>query len=224
MAYERFKKIKDAMQRKEAKVFLIRHGSTDLNGDSSDTSVDRIRGWIDVPLNDKGREDAKLAAKKLKKEMPSVIYSSDLSRAKETAHIIEQENAYKAPIVLSKDLRPWNLGIYQGQETKSIIDELNSMVKFDHIIPKDGESFEQFRTRFLSKLSKIIEQAIKDNSTIFITTHYRNLKTCEAWTQAGMNPDLSINIETMITDTFKTGEVYSVDIKKYEESHNAHKI
>lgn len=199
------------IKQSEPKVFLIRHGSTDFNGESG-LSEDRIRGWLDVPLNVKGKEDAHKAAKKLAKEHPEMIYSSDLVRAFETAQIIDKQ--FHVPIVKSNHLRPWNLGAMQGKYTKDILHELNDMIKFEHKIPKDGESFKTFRVRFLSELQKIVNQAKKDNSTIFITTHYRNLKTCDAWVQKGMPLDFSVDVETMLSDSFKPGEIYEFPMKK----------
>ena len=35
------------------KIYVIRHGATALNSQNGDGSVDKIRGWSDVPLSDK---------------------------------------------------------------------------------------------------------------------------------------------------------------------------
>ena len=47
------------------KIILIRHGSTKLNSESGNTSPDKIRGWQDVPLDDRGVQESHEAAKEL---------------------------------------------------------------------------------------------------------------------------------------------------------------
>jgi broad specificity phosphatase PhoE len=206
-----FKKVMKAV--KKPGIWLIRHGATDFNGEGG-TSVDKIRGWIDVPLNAVGIEDAHKAAKKVKKDAIDAVYSSDLSRAKQTALIIHTDNKIKAPIIYSQDLRPWNLGIYEGKETSKVIDDLNRMVKNEDIVAPQGESFKAFRERYLNAVKKIMMEAVTKHEQILIITHYRNLKTLDAWIQNGAPDNMEVDKNVMIKDSFKTGEVYPVNLDK----------
>lgn len=61
---------------------LIRHGSTEWN------VLGKLQGQLDTELNDAGREQARKLGQRLKPESWDGIISSDLFRAKETAHII----------------------------------------------------------------------------------------------------------------------------------------
>lgn len=61
---------------------LVRHGVTDWNLEG------RMQGKNDIPLNAEGRKQAELLGKRLSGETWDRIYSSDMSRARETADII----------------------------------------------------------------------------------------------------------------------------------------
>lgn len=86
---------------------LIRHGESVANRDK------RIQGQLDYPLSAEGKQQARLIAKWLKSDKIDAIYSSDLSRAYDTAQEIA---AYHQGIVVQQrtDLREILLGRFQG--------------------------------------------------------------------------------------------------------------
>jgi alpha-ribazole phosphatase len=63
-------------------IFLVRHGETTWNKDR------RFQGRLDVPLNDLGREQARALAEEARGEQIAALWSSPLSRARETAEIV----------------------------------------------------------------------------------------------------------------------------------------
>ncbi|WP_156289900.1 histidine phosphatase family protein [Oceanobacillus salinisoli] len=63
-------------------ICFIRHGETDWN------AVGRLQGRTDIPLNNKGRKQAKQCGAYLHKQKFDVVITSPLKRAKETAEII----------------------------------------------------------------------------------------------------------------------------------------
>lgn len=63
---------------------FIRHGQTDWNAE------DRLQGSSDIPLNDRGREQAAEAVDVLRGTDWTAVVSSPLARARETAQIISE--------------------------------------------------------------------------------------------------------------------------------------
>ncbi len=67
-------------------IILVRHGQTPWNKDKI------FRGSKDIPLNDQGREEARLAGEWLKGEKIDLAYTSPLSRSRDTAQAIAQHH------------------------------------------------------------------------------------------------------------------------------------
>jgi broad specificity phosphatase PhoE len=67
-------------------ILLARHGETDDNVPPA-----RVQGRRDVPLNARGREQARALARTAAAESPRALWSSQLARARETAAIVGAE-------------------------------------------------------------------------------------------------------------------------------------
>jgi alpha-ribazole phosphatase len=91
---------------------LVRHGQTDWNLQG------RYQGQSDVPLNENGRLEAHALARRLKDRFFSVIYTSDLERARETAEILAA--SLQVPITCDDRLREINQGEWEGQLVEDI--------------------------------------------------------------------------------------------------------
>lgn len=63
-------------------IYLARHGETEWNRDR------RFQGQLDVPLSDAGREQARALAERAAREDLAALWTSPLSRARETAEIV----------------------------------------------------------------------------------------------------------------------------------------
>ena len=74
-----------------SKIYIIRHGQTDLNKNHV------LQGRVDEPLNEDGLRQAKFAAALLRTLDVSIdqVWSSPLQRAKDTAEIIADEYVTK---------------------------------------------------------------------------------------------------------------------------------
>lgn len=74
-------------------LYLVRHGETDWN------RARRIQGRTDIPLNDVGREQARVTGSLLTRRPITRVVASPLSRARETAQIIAGELGLAEPIL-----------------------------------------------------------------------------------------------------------------------------
>jgi broad specificity phosphatase PhoE len=63
-------------------IYLARHGETD------DNARGVVQGWIDTPLNDRGRDQARALAERVADLGLAAVWTSQLCRASETARIV----------------------------------------------------------------------------------------------------------------------------------------
>ena len=88
------------------RVLAIRHGETAWNVDG------RIQGHLDLPLNDRGREQARRLGLALQEDDIAAVYASDLSRALETAQ--EVARGHGLSVVTDAGLRERGFGEFEG--------------------------------------------------------------------------------------------------------------
>lgn len=88
------------------KVLLIRHGETDYNREH------RLQGVMQIPLNERGRDQATAVARYLKGLSIDALYTSPILRAKETAEIIGK--LIGLPPRGDERLREIEFGIFEG--------------------------------------------------------------------------------------------------------------
>lgn len=191
----------DKTDKSKGNVYLIRHGATDFND-----GPERIRGWKDIPLNDHGRKQAQEAAKKLKGKGITEMYMSDLKRTKETADIIAK--ALKVKVNRTGNaFRPWHLGEFEGKSIKDVIKQINKLIDTEKKSPKEGESFAEFKDRYLHNLNLLIMMARHKGINIGVATHFRNLKAAVAWSKKGYPDDYSVDTAEMKKDDLEPGDV-----------------
>jgi broad specificity phosphatase PhoE len=152
------------------KLILVRHGKTVLN---SLDSAERLRGWMDVALDEQGLREAEETAQRLAQHPVDHIYSSDLYRARQTADAAAK--ATLAPILHTSDLRPWNVGTLAGQRVKDILPILRQLELDPSQPAPEGESFLQFCDRYSRKLEELLAIADRAKGCVVAVTHVRNL-------------------------------------------------
>ena len=94
-------------------IYLVRHGQTYYN------IYNKLQGWSNSPLTEKGKQDAKLAGQKVKDIQFAAAFCSDLPRAIETCQTIldlNEQASVKAPTAISPFLREQFYGVFEGTE------------------------------------------------------------------------------------------------------------
>jgi alpha-ribazole phosphatase len=149
------------------RILFVRHGETEWNASL------RYQGHADIPLNQRGRAQARAAAQRLARYGVQAVYSSDLSRAAETASIIAQE-LQLAPQPMP-ELREIDVGQWQGLTPEELYRRYpDHMREFDRdparTVRLGGESYAQLQQRALLALTHIGE-AHPDNQTVVAVSH-----------------------------------------------------
>jgi broad specificity phosphatase PhoE len=148
------------------RVILIRPGETDWNRRG------RWQGWVAIPLNTHGRNQARYLARFMRNVGMSALYASDLKRAAETAEILAERLGLKP--TYDARLRERNIGHWQGltqEEMSAWYPEEYQQLLNDRggfVVP-DGESRNQMRERMIAAFNDYLKA--DQGETIGILSH-----------------------------------------------------
>jgi broad specificity phosphatase PhoE len=157
-------------------ILLLRHGETEWN------RVDRIQGWQDISLNDRGRSQSKAASQFLADEYPGLdrVIASDLPRAAETAESVVSAPAFEdLDIEYDPRWRERDFGVYEGDRGDIFFEENPEFAVIDGLegakqnVPEEGESYVQFRERVLDGWAELRTT----DETVLLVTHSGAIRT-----------------------------------------------
>jgi alpha-ribazole phosphatase len=140
------------------RIWLVRHGLTDWN------TQQRFCGHSEVPLSAQGRVQARWLAQRLQEEKISTIYTSDLSRARETAEIITSRRTQAVAVKVSAAWREVDFGAWEGLTYMEIAEQFKDQLGFftdpEQYSPPNGEPLTHMLQRVQAEL---VEIARSDN-------------------------------------------------------------
>ena len=149
------------------RICVARHGETDWN------TAGILQGWLDVPINERGRVQARELARALAASGFSCVYTSPLKRSLETAQIIAAQLRLPPP-TCHDGLKERNFGLIQGIP-KAELAELNPAL-LEHILKRNpdsrfeqGESMDECATRVLDGVMDIARQ--RPGERVLAITH-----------------------------------------------------
>jgi probable phosphoglycerate mutase len=141
-------------------LLVIRHGETEWS------RLGRHTGRTDVPLSDRGREEARDAARTLAGWNLRRAYASPLDRARETAQIVEPACGTE----VDRDLLEWDYGDYEGETTPQLRQRIPGWSVWTHPMT-GGESIAQVGERADRFIVRVLDEVPDGNAVVFSHGH-----------------------------------------------------
>ena len=155
------------------RVMLVRHGETEWN------RLRQIQGGnSDIPLNERGKQQAERLASRLKSEPIQAIYSSPLQRSLDTAQAIARY--HQLEVCLEPDLREFDLGELEGIRIEDLNKGYREVLFVNsqgEILPRvpGGESLKEVQQRAWNAIQRLVSQ--HPDGLIVVVSHYFVLLT-----------------------------------------------
>ena len=148
-------------------IVLCRHGETDYN------VARRLQGKLETVLNNHGKRQAELVAKKLKTEEFDCAFSSPQKRCRETTEKIMKFHP-KTKLVFIDNLREIDLGKYSGMNPREIDEKfsgtwskrVDNKYEFEH---EGGESYKGVDENRVKPLLREFREKYSSRKILVIT-------------------------------------------------------
>lgn len=135
--------------------YIFRHGQTDWN------KLKKVQGSTDIPLNEQGRKEAQGLQEFFKEINIEKVFSSDLSRAFETAEIAFSDKSIS--IEPTSALREASFGEVEGMHIEDLLSKYSTKFwdihiggeEADHFSYPGGETRKEVRERLISFIDKV---------------------------------------------------------------------
>lgn len=192
------------------KLILIRHGQSIWNQEN------RFTGWVDVPLTEAGREEARKAASHLSGIKIDVAYASALSRAQETLREIILKLGIDVPVIRDQALNERHYGDLQGLNTEDTAkkygaDQVKLWRRSFDIPPPNGEALKQTAERTLPFFDRCIMGDIRQGKNVLVVAHGNSNRSIVMQLEH-MSPEqiLSLELATGVPRVYEMGEDGSI--------------
>lgn len=198
-----------------AYLILVRHGVTDWNVSG------RWHGLKDIPLNEQGKKEARLAAKAIKGLKIDIAYTSDLARTKQTYQEICDSLSLTCPLIANQALNERDYGIYTGKnkwEVKKQLGEerfIRLRRSWNEPIP-EGESLKDVYGRVVPYYKEKILNELKLGKNVLLVSSGNTLRALIKYLEGISDKDiakLEFDFgEVMIFCVNKRGDCFKKDL------------
>jgi len=156
---------------------LLRHGQSQWNLEN------RFTGWVDVPLTEKGFEEARHAGELLQGFHFDKVYTSVLTRAHQTMDVVLEVMGVKdIPIERDQALNERHYGDLQGKNKAETAKEFGEEQvhiwrrSYD-VPPPGGESLKDTAARTLPYFREHILPDLKAGKNVLVVAHGNSLRS-----------------------------------------------
>jgi broad specificity phosphatase PhoE len=152
----------------EHRIYLVRHGETAWSRTGQHTSR------TDVPLTDRGREQAIALGRRIGDRHFGLVLTSPRSRAAETAQLA----GYGDPIT-DPDLREWEYGDFEGRTSDEIRHEVPDWTIWTGPW-RDGETARQVARRADRVIARCVAPSVEGDCLLFSHGHLLRVLTARS--------------------------------------------
>lgn len=158
-------------------LLLTRHGESEGNAHNIFTGI------LDLPLTERGRQEALNTAALLQQSAidPDIVFSSALRRTRETAEIIIAALALDVPLICAPALNERDYGVLTGHRKDLPVPGIDEdqvwhwRRSFDGR-PTDGESLEDTAARVSPYYDRMIAPQLNGGRAVLVVAHGNSLR------------------------------------------------
>lgn len=158
---------------------LLRHGESQWNLEN------RFTGWVDVPLTDRGKAEARRAGERLKETGLAFdrCFTSELQRAQETLRIVLDVLGTPAlPVVRDQALNERHYGDLQGLDKAETAkkygeEQVHVWRRSYDVPPPGGESLKDTAARTLPYFESQVVPALGRGENVLVAAHGNSLRS-----------------------------------------------
>ncbi len=158
-----------------ATLLLLRHGQSQWNVEN------RFAGWSDIPLTERGMQDAATVGKRLQGYSFDLAWTSRLKRAYQTLDIVLHEMHLSLPIQQDSALNERHYGDLQGLNKAESVEKFGKeqvqLWRRDYETrPPSGESIADCDARIMRFFSQMISPSLFSGKNIILVAHGVSLR------------------------------------------------
>jgi len=201
---------------KQSKLVLIRHGQSLWNLEN------RFTGWVDVPLTERGQEEARAAAAQIQDLRFQVAYTSVLKRAEDTLAIVLKSLGQTPPIIRDQALNERHYGDLQGLDKAATAarygeEQVHIWRRSYDVAPPNGESLADTAKRTLPFFERAILGDVKQGKNVLVVAHGNSNRSIVMQLDR-LSPSEVVRLELAtgvpVVYTLRDGEVVAKEVRE----------
>jgi len=147
------------------KIILVRHGKTVWNAEG------RYQGKMDIPLNEEGKEQARRVGEALKEFPVKAVFSSPLSRCRDTAQEIAKHHGLEVQV--KEGFKEIDHGEWEGMLASEVEEKYPELLKLWRTRPAEvkmpgGESLKDVYDRAVKAFEEVVSQFSPEDLIVIV--------------------------------------------------------